>query len=217
MSHMRGGRLRFTVMNRRLSGILNRGEHSNRIRRRQHLTPHTIAQHHTMERRQHRHQHSAQVTALLQTHVDFVVTIMQWDVVFVPQQTCSVSIALKWAMWPRFAVAVLRLQIPTGLIHARGVHPFALGVRVNLRRLQPNENSLAVNINFKPTLALIDTDAVTSCISEHFACVLRLIHQPTLDEVKLISANKSPIRSLGTVNVDIAIQGLVVPFTLHVL
>jgi hypothetical protein len=134
MSHMRGGRLRFTVMNRRLSGILNRGEHSNRIRRRQHLTPHTIAQHHTMERRQHRHQHSAQVTALLQTHVDFVVTIMQWDVVFVPQQTCSVSIALKWAMWPRFAVAVLRLQIPTGLIHARGVHPFALGVRVNLRR-----------------------------------------------------------------------------------
>jgi hypothetical protein len=66
-------------------------------------------------------------------------------------------------------------------------------------------------------LALIDTGAVTSCISEQFARVLRLTPQPTLDEVKLISANKSPIRSLGTVNVDIAIQGLVVPFTLHVL
>jgi hypothetical protein len=66
-------------------------------------------------------------------------------------------------------------------------------------------------------LALIDTGAVTSCISEQFARALRLTPQPTLDEVKLISANKSPIRSLGTVNVDIAIQGLVVPFTLHVL
>jgi hypothetical protein len=134
MSHMRGGRLRFIVMNSRVSGTLNRGEHRNHTRRRQHLTPHTIAPHHTIERRQHRHQPSTQVTAILLTHVDFVVTILQWDVVFVPQQVCNVSIAQKWTMWPRFAVAVLRLQMPTGLIHARGVHTFALCVRVNLRR-----------------------------------------------------------------------------------
>jgi hypothetical protein len=87
--------------------------------------------HHTIERRQHRHQPSAQVTALLLTHVDFVVAIMQWDVVFVPQQICNVSIAQKWAIWPRFAAVVRQLQIPAGSIHARGVHPFALGVRVN--------------------------------------------------------------------------------------
>jgi hypothetical protein len=64
---------------------------------------------------------------------------------------------------------------------------------------------------------LIDTGVVTSCISEHFARTLRLIPQPTPDDVKLILANKSRIRSIGTVNVEMSIQGLVVPFTFHVL
>jgi hypothetical protein len=64
---------------------------------------------------------------------------------------------------------------------------------------------------------LIDTGAVTSCISEQFARFLHLRPQPTTDNVKLISANKSPIRSLGTVDAELSIQGLVVPFTFHVL
>jgi hypothetical protein len=83
--------------------------------------------------------------------------------------------------------------------------------------IQPNENFLAVNINFKPALALIDTGAVTSCISEQFARFLRLAPQATSDDVKLISANKSPIHSLGTVEAELSIQGLVVPFHFHVL
>jgi hypothetical protein len=53
-------------------------------------------------------------------------------------------------------------------------------------------------------------------MSEQIARALRLTPQPTSDEVKLISANKSPIRSLGTVNAEISIQGLVVPFTFDV-
>jgi hypothetical protein len=64
---------------------------------------------------------------------------------------------------------------------------------------------------------LVDTGAVTSCISEQFARFLHLRPQPTTDNVKLISANKSPIRSLGTVDAELSIQGLVVPFTFHVL
>jgi hypothetical protein len=83
--------------------------------------------------------------------------------------------------------------------------------------IQPNENFFAVSINFKPALALIDTGAVTSCISEKFARILRLTPQVMSDDVKLVSANKSPMRSLGTVEAELSIQGLVVPFHFHVL
>jgi hypothetical protein len=83
--------------------------------------------------------------------------------------------------------------------------------------IQPNENFLAVNINFKSAFALIDTGAVTSCISEQFARFLRLTPQATSDDVKLISANKSPIHTLGIVEAELSIQGLVVPFRFQVL
>jgi hypothetical protein len=58
---------------------------------------------------------------------------------------------------------------------------------------------------------------VTSCTSEQFARFLHLKPQPTTDDVKLISANKSPARSLGTVEAELSIQGLVRPLTFHVL
>jgi hypothetical protein len=83
--------------------------------------------------------------------------------------------------------------------------------------IQPNGNFLAVQINFETASALIDTVAVTSCVSEQFARFLHLKPQPTTDDVTLISANKSPIRSLGTVEAELLIQGLVIPFTFHVL
>jgi hypothetical protein len=83
--------------------------------------------------------------------------------------------------------------------------------------IHPNENFLAVNINFKSAFALIDTGAVTSCISEQFARFLRLTPQATSDDVKLISANKSPIHTLGIVEAELSIQGLVVPFRFQVL
>jgi hypothetical protein len=83
--------------------------------------------------------------------------------------------------------------------------------------IEPNENFLALQVNFKSVLGLIDTGAITSCISDQFARFLRLRPVPCKDKIKLISANSSPICSLGTVDVELSIQGLVIPFTVHVL
>ena len=54
-------------------------------------------------------------------------------------------------------------------------------------------------------------------MSESFARLLKLKPSPAPQDVKLVSANRSPITSLGVVDVDLSIQGLVVPFTFHVL
>jgi hypothetical protein len=83
--------------------------------------------------------------------------------------------------------------------------------------IEPNENFLALQVNFKSVIGLIDTGAITSCISDQFARFLRLKPVPCKDKIKLISANSSPICSLGTVDVELSIQGLVIPFTIHVL
>jgi hypothetical protein len=83
--------------------------------------------------------------------------------------------------------------------------------------IEPNANFLALQVNFKSVLGLIDTGAITSCISDQFARFLRLKPVPCKDKIKLISANSSPICSLGTVDVELSIQGLVIPFTVHVL
>jgi hypothetical protein len=83
--------------------------------------------------------------------------------------------------------------------------------------LEPNENFLALQVNFKSVLGITDTGAITSCISDQFARFLRLRPVPCNDKIKLISANSSPICSLGTADVELSIQGLVIPFTVHVL
>jgi hypothetical protein len=83
--------------------------------------------------------------------------------------------------------------------------------------IQPNENFLALQVNFNAALGLIDTGAITSCLSEQFARFLHLKPTPTKDKIKLLSANSSPICSLGTVDIELSIQGLVIPFTMHVL
>jgi hypothetical protein len=43
-----------------------------------------------------------------------------------------------------------------------------------------------------------------------------LTSEPTPRELKLISANRSHIESLGTVDVELSIQGLAMPWTMHV-
>jgi hypothetical protein len=83
--------------------------------------------------------------------------------------------------------------------------------------IQPNENFLALQVSFKAALGLIDTGTITNCISEQFARFLHLKPAPTKDKIKLISANSSPICSRGTVDAELSIQGLVIPFTMHVL
>jgi hypothetical protein len=54
-------------------------------------------------------------------------------------------------------------------------------------------------------------------MSETFAKTLKLTPSPALQELQLISANQSPIHSLGVVEVDMSIQGLVKPFCFYVI
>jgi hypothetical protein len=53
-------------------------------------------------------------------------------------------------------------------------------------------------------------------MSESFAKTLKLKPSPALQELQLISANQSPIHSLGVVEVEMSIQGLVIPFCFYV-
>jgi len=76
---------------------------------------------------------------------------------------------------------------------------------------------VALYINYRPVKTLIDTGAVASCISEKMARVLKLKPQRSSDEIRLVSANQTPIESTGVVQVELSIQGLVIPFTLYVL
>jgi hypothetical protein len=82
--------------------------------------------------------------------------------------------------------------------------------------IEPNENFLALQVNVKSVLGLIDIGAITSCIYQ-FARFLRLRPVPCKERIILISANSSPICSLGTVDVELSIQSLVIPFTVQVL
>jgi hypothetical protein len=73
-----------------------------------------------------------------------------------------------------------------------------------------------VHINYKPAICLCDTGAVVSCISESFAKYLRLKPLPMTQDFKLVSANGSQIRVIGEADVEISIQGLVIPWTMYV-
>jgi gag-polyprotein putative aspartyl protease len=83
--------------------------------------------------------------------------------------------------------------------------------------IQPNECFLAMTINHKPVQALCDTGCAASCMSEEFASKLKLNILPSSDTVRLVSANQSPIENLGVVDVELCIQGLLIPFTICVL
>ena len=67
--------------------------------------------------------------------------------------------------------------------------------------------------------ALCDTGASKSCISDRFLKRLKLRSEPIgVTEPKfLFSANKSKIHSCGTVELDVALKGLVIPFQFMVL
>jgi predicted aspartyl protease len=59
-----------------------------------------------------------------------------------------------------------------------------------------------MHINYKPVYALIDTGAVATCMSESFAKHLKLKPSPSPEDFKLVSANRSPITSIGVVHAD---------------
>jgi gag-polyprotein putative aspartyl protease len=74
-----------------------------------------------------------------------------------------------------------------------------------------------MTVNHKPVQALCDTGCAASCISEEYAKKMKLIISPPPDSIRLISANNSPIENVGSVDVELCIQGLYVPFTFCVL
>lgn len=82
VSNTHGAIRRFAVTDRRHSGLLNHGAHSNSsIRQRQRRPQCTINHHNMATQSQHRDHPSTQVTALFLTHVDFAVTLTHRDVI----------------------------------------------------------------------------------------------------------------------------------------
>jgi hypothetical protein len=94
---------------------------------------------------------------------------------------------------------------------------FCSGQRYEKSVIRPNDCFLTLFVNHKSVTCLVDTGAVASCMSESLAKRLKLTPQPVAQNIKLISANKSPIESKGIVDVELSIQGLVVPFSFYVL
>jgi hypothetical protein len=78
-----------------------------------------------------------------------------------------------------------------------------------------NQNFIVTKIQYVTTRALIDSGATRSCISAKFLQKLHLTPTPlSPDEPQvLFTANKSALRNLGTVELNVCIQGLVIPFT----
>jgi hypothetical protein len=74
-------------------------------------------------------------------------------------------------------------------------------------------------INRIKSKLLLDTGASRSCVSALFLKHLKMEARPlaTGDIRKLFTANHSSIKILGTVDLDVNIQGLTIPFTFNVL
>jgi hypothetical protein len=82
-----------------------------------------------------------------------------------------------------------------------------------------SHNFVALSLNYRNVRALVDSGAEKSCISEEFLKRLRMKPEPLSPDEStcLYSANKSEIRKRGTVELNVAIQGLVIPFRFYVL
>lgn len=74
---------------------------------------------------------------------------------------------------------------------------------------------MLTKLNHKSARVLIDTGAARSCVSETLVNKLKLkVTKPSADDPPfLYTANRSKIVNLGTVDIDVCIQGLVIPFT----
>jgi hypothetical protein len=78
---------------------------------------------------------------------------------------------------------------------------------------------VAVSLNYRSARALVDSGAEKSCVSEEFLKRLSIKPEPLspIDSTSLYSASKSEICKRGTVELTVAIQGLVIPFRFYVL
>jgi hypothetical protein len=82
-----------------------------------------------------------------------------------------------------------------------------------------NGNFVFGNINHIKSRLLLDTGASKSCISLSFLKRLKLEAKPlnTGDIRRLFTANQTSIEIVGTIDLDVRIQGLLIPFTFNVL
>jgi hypothetical protein len=87
----------------------------------------------------------------------------------------------------------------------------------NYSQIKPNENFVHIFINHKPAICLCDTGAIVSSMSQKFCKYLKLTPMPPEEDCNLIAANGSPIETIGVVNVDVAMQGYIQPWTFYVL
>ena len=82
-----------------------------------------------------------------------------------------------------------------------------------------NENFIRLNVNSISTLALVDSGAARSCISQKFVNRLRIKVQPLQSghPLCLSTADGSPLTLIGTVSLTFNIHGLLIPQTFAVL
>ena len=82
-----------------------------------------------------------------------------------------------------------------------------------------NENFIRLNVNSISTLALVDSGAARSCISQKFVNRLRIKVQPLQSghPLCLSTADCSPLTLIGTVSLTLNIHGLLIPQTFAVL
>jgi len=82
-----------------------------------------------------------------------------------------------------------------------------------------NENFIRLTVNSISTLALVDSGAARSCISQNFVNRLRVKVQPPPSghPLRLSTADGSPLILVGTVSLTLNIQGLLIPQTFAVL
>jgi hypothetical protein len=69
----------------------------------------------------------------------------------------------------------------------------------------------------KPAICLCDTDAIVSSMSQKFCKHLKRIPIPPEEDCTLVAVNGSAIKTIEIVNVDVAMQGYIQPWTFYVL
>ena len=81
------------------------------------------------------------------------------------------------------------------------------------------QNFIVAKIQYVTTRCLVDSGAAKSCVSAKFVKKLHLTPTPLKsgEPQVLFTANKSSMRNLGTVELNVCVQGLVIPYNFCVL
>jgi hypothetical protein len=90
---------------------------------------------------------------------------------------------------------------------------------LKIKQTLTDGNFIFIGANFQKVRALVDTGASKSCVSSNFVNQLKLKAKPlkTGDARILFAANNNTIKTEGTVEIDLKIQGFVIPFKFTVI